>query len=307
MGLDEMRLRYLSIIAAAAITACGKQPQKAAQAPAEPGRALSENEQVADIQADKNLTAEQKDLLTSQVPEFAAQDRQEENDRSELVQPPPSGWKPENAKRKLKLTLLSEKTMIRKDEPFRYRLEVQNVGREAVSLVELVDSFIKSGNIDGLGPFELYVTPPGGKEQRLWRPWQDLDGAMLPLGKEITFPGTMTAAEKEAAFERMNLESAAAGQLSLRLKPGETLSTRPESRRSRFRDLRTRFTFDKPGTYRIRAVYNNAPPKPLTEAQIQRKMRAGQSRDELMQLYREMAESSLGAVGSNTVTLEVMP
>ncbi len=146
-----------------------------------------------------------------------------DKDRHELVLQSRDGWKPESPQPKLKIQLINEKNALSKDGEFRYRMEIKNVGRDAVAFKESAPSFIKDGSLCGPSDFSFFVTPPGGAEQPL--PCDD---------SSLAAPGS---------------------GLDLILRSGEYLLTRPESASNRFRSLRTKYHFDKFGSYRIRAVY----------------------------------------------------
>jgi hypothetical protein len=64
----------------------------------------------------------------------------EQKDRKDLLRQPKQEWKPGSASRKLNVLLLTDKAKIRKGEAFRYRLEMQNVGREPLPFKEAAPS-----------------------------------------------------------------------------------------------------------------------------------------------------------------------
>lgn len=144
--------------------------------------------------------------------------------RNDLVLEPMAGWTPEDAALKLSLQLISEKSSVVTGGKFRYRMEIRNVGRDQVVFNDPSPSFIKDGSLCGSSGFSFSVTSSAGAEQA------------LPCDSTTpTAPGS---------------------GLALALKPGEYLLTRPEGPGRRFRELRTAFHFEKPGTYRIKAVYS---------------------------------------------------
>lgn len=69
-------------------------------------------------------------------------------DRKRHIRPTPPDFKLEDARRKLRLTLIPERTTLRKEERFSYQAEIQNVGRENVSFYE-DGSFVLRGRIVG--------------------------------------------------------------------------------------------------------------------------------------------------------------
>lgn len=157
----------------------------------------------------------------------------EQKDRRELLRQPKQEWKPENTPRKLNILLLTDKNKIRKGAAFRYRLEMQNAGREPLSFKETAPSFIKDGSLCGSSGFKFYATPPGGKERLL---------PCKPRGAAEVQASTAPAKEPESGLE-------------LDLPSGEYLLTRGSGPASPFRELQTKFRFETLGTYRLRAVY----------------------------------------------------
>jgi hypothetical protein len=157
----------------------------------------------------------------------------EMEDRRELVRQPKSEWTPENAPRKLDIRFLTERSRIRKGEAFKYRLEMQNVGREPLMIEETAPSFLKDGSLCGAGVFQIHVTPPGGKERRL-----------LCSPAEDAAVASSTAPAREAG-----------SGLALSLKPGEYLLTRGGGTPTWFRELRSKTALSALGKHRLKAVY----------------------------------------------------
>ncbi|MFA6029703.1 MAG: hypothetical protein WC969_07615 [Elusimicrobiota bacterium] len=183
-------------------------------------------------------------------------------------------------------------------------MEIRNIGDEIVSLVEVPVSFIKSGSLHLSQGFEFYVTPPGGKTARMLGSY--LEDRLVR--EEIEFPENWTEGQKAAAFERLKANEKTSGGLQLALHPGETLSTRPDTPPpNRFRDLASRFQFDKPGTYRIRAVYAPPRPNPPNQATIVELEKRGIPRERQMKSYEDSLHRWLGRNESNEVTIEVAP
>jgi len=167
-------------------------------------------------------------------PAPAAPTTAQEQDRHELLREPGPEWTPGSEKRKLDILLLIDKSRVRKGEPFGYRLEMQNTGREPLAFKEPAPSFTKDGCLCGAGGFKILATPPGGKE------------FVLPC------------APREAAGVKASTAPAAAPEsgLELTLAPGEYLLTRAPSRAIRFRPLLTSARFDALGVWRLKAVYD---------------------------------------------------
>lgn len=157
----------------------------------------------------------------------------QQEDRKELLRQPREDWTPGAAGRKLNLLLLAERSKIRKGEPFGYRLEMQNAGREPLPVKEDAPSFIKDGSLCGSNAFRLYATPPKGKERVL--PCKPVDVAEVR-------PSTAPARRPPSA-------------LDVTLLPGEYLLTRGSGPGKPFRPLETATTFEALGTYRLKAVY----------------------------------------------------
>lgn len=176
-------------------------------------------------------------LLTScrneEAPAPAAPLSAEQKDRKDLLRQPKQEWKPGNAPRRLSVLLLTDKAKIRKGEAFRYRLEMQNTGREPLSFKETAPSFTKDGSLCGSNGYSFYATPPGGKERLL---------ACKPRSTAGIQTSTGPAPEPETG-------------LDLTLLPGEYLLTRGATPADRFRDLQTNFVFDALGTYRLKSVF----------------------------------------------------
>lgn len=261
---------------------------------------------IAKINADPKLDAAGKKLLASVVPEEVAADFQEIKDRNELVLPPPPDWKPENVDRKIKLTLIPEKTRIPVMGTFRYRLEVQNVGREPILFLDDGAGFIKTGKIGSDILFGFQAATPGGKEEKVPGPYV-LGGTGRSL-HEYVFPGSMTAEEKDRAFERIRVHKHAEHSVQITLQSGETMFTRPSPPRpNRYRDLLTRNNFfAKPGSYRIKAIYNHPLPSRPTEKVIAAKEQLGLTREDQEKNFEELKHEKLGLVESNTIILEVV-
>lgn len=279
--------------------------QTASERPSQQPR-LSESEVIARIKSNPTLTETQKESLSALVPGLVAGDRQEIKDRKELVLSPPAGWKPENVRRKIKLTLIPEKTMIRAGERFRYRLETQNVGQEPVMLSEDQRAFVKTGNLSGPW-YRFYVTLPDGKKEQLDNTFHPSFIDVSPL-HEYHFPATMTSAQKDAAFKQIQLQEHAESAIRLELLPGETVVTRPDPPPpNRFRDMDADLVFKKPGTYRVKATFEEPPLKPESEKHIQAMIKEGISREDQLKMHEKMNRDSLGIIESNTVLLEVVP
>ncbi|MBI4349559.1 MAG: hypothetical protein HY553_22175 [Elusimicrobia bacterium] len=256
-----------------------------------------------------------------------ANEAQEKLDREELIRPAPPGWKPEEPGRRVRLTLIVKEPTLRRGETLWYRLEFQNTGSESIDYFES-DSFFKKGAWLSWG-WKFYVN---GEEVHLG----DLDfNRGAPVAGPFEPPGweKLTEAERDAYVKRRNKETEAAYRrrtnLSVTLHPGETLVTRPwrnvgrevadrmwargeDPDRARapgaFREFYSVFfQFDKPGKYRIKAVYSDQPPGPPTEEKLRWMEERGHSRADQMAEHRKRVAESLGTIESNVIEVEVVP
>jgi predicted small lipoprotein YifL len=248
---------------------------------------------------------------------------QSAKDRKELVRPAPPGFKPENLARKIKLTLVPQKTMLRVGDHFWYRLELQNVAKEPISWRES-RSFFKSGAMYANFQFDFHVTPPGGNETQMLGP-HPLPHRMT----DIKFPAGWTDQQKTEAIRGLNDRQRIEDDIGLTLAPGEILVTRPwrnvdinhnllrdmwirgepdpHSVPGPFRELPSRYWFSKPGTYRIKVIFDDESVPAPKEQEIQELMKEGVSRESQLKYYKGVAQDSFGRVESNTVKIEVVP
>lgn len=176
----------------------------------------------------------------------------EAEDRKELVRPAPDFWRPERRGQALKLTLFLEKTIVRADEPLRYRLEAQNIGEREIFLQE-DESFLKTGKILG-NEYQPLLTTPDGVESPMPLSIHLFGGGSLKPA-EIDFTG-MTEAEVLAAGKRLEGLKRTKYKLSVHLRPGETIVTRADTAGGRFRELKSAAAFDRPGKYTLRFVFD---------------------------------------------------
>ncbi|PIR19402.1 MAG: hypothetical protein COV48_02205 [Elusimicrobia bacterium CG11_big_fil_rev_8_21_14_0_20_64_6] len=156
-----------------------------------------------------------------------------QKDRKQLVLQPKKGWKPQAAAPPLKILLLIDKTIIRQGESFKYRLEMQNTGREPLPFREHAPSFTKDGELCGDNGYKFYVTPPAGRE------------TVLPCRAATTTDVRVSTAPAEEPQSGLDLT----------LQPGEYLLTRGVGPKNRFRELKTSFAFKPLGTYTLKVLY----------------------------------------------------
>lgn len=235
-------------------------------------------------------------------------DAREARDRRDYIRPSPPGFKPENAARKITLALFAEKEILRKGEPFRYRAELQNVGREEISFYQKI-SFFKTGGIESYNSdgFRLYAIRPGQKEMTRLRVKEERE---LPGGTEIRLPGWegMNDAQKHEAVKRHIDDINYGYELRATLKPGETLVSKPKDQpKGSYLIFHGDYKYWKHGTYRIKLVYVDSPPAPLTEEKILKGIKRGNRREIQVRVHEEMMRDSLGVIESNIVTIEVVP
>lgn len=303
------RARQKLLIIATAVafsTACKESSTPPTSNPRnDPSEAAIRTDQTEKKTEQERFDDEKKKFLKALEPLETARAAQTAIDRRELVLPPPTGWKPDNIRRKLKLILIPEKTQIRRGENFRYRLEIRNMGQDPFTFVEMTRSFIKTGSLAPPTDFHFHATTPDGKDAPLYPPLLVSSGILQ--WQEYHFPDAMTPSEKEDEFEKIKLKERAESELIVPLQPGETLISHPDAGSPNgFRDLRTRFDFDKPGTYRIKVRYGRLPPPPPSEEHIQALIKKGISREEQLAAHKEWMRDRLGLLESNTVAIEVV-
>jgi hypothetical protein len=254
------------------------------------------------------------------------EDEKRGQDRLELVSPPPKGFKPENVKRKLKLTLIPKSTTIKAGEQFWFALEIQNVGREPVYFHE-PDSYLKLGDFFGIR-WDFYLTQPDGKTIKL-HPAYDGPGMDLPDLRRWKNGGTRITEEQAkellASSSRCSWDSSS---MEVTLQPGETLRSRAwhdipimeayamrdrgedpgaNYATGRWRELFVGYQFKKPGKYKLKVVYDDPLPRKPTEAGIQREIERGYSRESTMRMYRTDVPTHVGRIVSKPISFEVVP
>lgn len=266
--------------------------------------------------------------------ELTEEDRIEEAvraaERRELVRPAPAGFKRGRERRKFRLTLVARDKTIRVGEAFWYRLELQNLGGEAVRYWE-TPSFLKDGGSYDLGRWDFYAIDPKGQRETM------VIGSLFG-GHEIRetrtdaipIPGSekMSEAEIEQYMRRDSAKRRADRDFIVDLAPGETIVSRPwrwvdalerVERRQRgeadlaprptgnFRELWTNFRFDFPGRYEVRAVYDDTMSPMPSEDFIKALEKRGYSRASTIADYKKRGLERLGRVESTPVVIEVIP
>lgn len=337
------KFRSMSLCSFAAIgallfglAACGKKQPPAAPAQNAPARFLKPPPPIPSLEEvtklmPKGFEKRRPDLAAATRTMVARESFKKwlsEKDHAEMVRPAPPGWKPESPGYKIKLTLVPQKTMLRKRESFWYRLELQNVGQEVIDFHDYHYSNFKNGS-GSANDFDFYVTEPDGTVDRMSSPldFSDCTG----FGKEFHLPGEeqMTPAQRHAAIERLNeeywREDERNNTLWVTLQPGETLLSRPwrnvdccgekcrDLERAQrdlpaegsFRELYSDKILEKIGTHRMKVVYRNMPRVITAKDVDQGLIKKGISREKQLKIFEEMNRERLGVVESNVVSFEV--
>ncbi|MFA6030281.1 MAG: hypothetical protein WC969_10540 [Elusimicrobiota bacterium] len=245
--------------------------------------------------------------------------RMERNDRHELVRPAPPGFTLEPVSRKIKLTLIPQATQLRKGERFTYRLELQNVGREALSVWDGSKSLFKTGEpIDE--HFRFYLSGPDGE---LVLQSEEKAIASGGYSTEFRLPDErqLTSEQRSLRVRDLNAYSERIDQLRVTLLPGETLYSRapkkvdpvedfyrtlggkipPKPAIPGFHALQTSYQFTRPGTYRLRVVYDDLPPVRKSSPMGSEFDRHTRELDDVLRQY------ALGRFESQDVVFEVVP
>lgn len=251
-------------------------------------------------------------------------------DQRELVRPAPKGFKPEDARRKVRVTLVPRETTIKVGESFWYRLELQNVGRESIEFAES-PSFLKDGLRWDMLKWGFAVVLPNGTREKmiLGRYFEERDLDHRPR-RPIDVPDSkkLTEAEARTWARRDSLRRNAGRNLRVTLRPGESIATKPwrwvddeeylarfkrnepelwPAPEGTFRELRTVFEFETPGKYKVVAILRDPPPSPPTEEYLLDMEKRGVSRKFILAGHKRFVRETFGMVESNWVELEVRP
>ncbi|TPW20249.1 MAG: hypothetical protein FD126_1873 [Elusimicrobia bacterium] len=251
-------------------------------------------------------------------------------DQKELVRPAPKGFKPEDVRRKVRVTLVPRETTIKVGESFWYRLELQNVGKESIEYHES-PSFLKDGLRWDMLKWGFEVILPDGSREKmiLGRYYEERNLDHRPR-RPIDVPDSKNLTETEARTwaRRDSLRRNAQRDFHVTLRPGESIITKPwrwvydeeyleRFRRNEpilwpvpegtFRELRTVFRFKTPGKYKVVGILRDPPPSPPDEEFLLKMERRGFSRNSILGDHDRYVSRALGHVESNWVTLEVKP
>ena len=138
-------------------------------------------------------------------------------------------------------------------------------------------------------------------------------GAQHPASDahDIKMPGAerMTQAQRSEWLRRRAAEDNIRNDLYVTLQPGEVLVSKEwGGAAGSFNTLHSEDDWDKPGTYRIRAIFDDSPSGPPSEEEIQQISRKyGYSSDEQIKDHQRRAGEVLGLIESNVVSVEVTP
>lgn len=293
----------------ACLLACRKTPPAPVEPATSPIAAPATAGSFREFIKTKGLSPEQEKAALQNADDMERAIDQDALDKKELVSPAPPGFKPEAARRKIRLTIVLEKPMIRRGAAPRLRVEMTNVGSESLRIGEIHGSFFKFGVLSMSRDMKFLLTPPDGKEINLYT-------AALGSGspREIEFPSDWSEARKSRAAEEMNRRAKSGSALSVELLPGETLRTRGDAAGDPFRTLAAQVDFSALGSYRIRVKYDDrrAPP---TERYIQEMAELAKksgrgiyaTRAEIEKDHQRWAAAALGPAESNEAHFEVVP
>lgn len=229
--------------------------------------------------------------------------------RRTMVTPAPADFKSEPVARKVRLKLILEKSKIRVGERLRYRLEMTNVGRDAIDYAELRSSiFVKDGGpLDSL-TMRFYLTDRRNKRVRLMSPAisrPSADGGFR--SNRINPPKGLPKEELEKWFQETMAMGQAHATFKVKLLPGETLHSigDDDSPRENFKTLVVEDDFDKPGTYRLHLELDDRP-RPLSKGYIEASLKSGSTLEEIHKDQERWMRAALGPVSSNVEKFEVV-
>lgn len=235
----------------------------------------------------------------------------EENRRTMII-PAPADFKPVDADRKIQLRFYLEKTKIRPREFLKYRIEIMNVGRQAIDYEEFKASLLKYGGLLNSDIIHFYVTDPHGKRAELipssaWSKGPHDDKHLPPTGNawSLAVPSNLSKEEKDKWLTDTNARSEASNHFQVRILPGETLRSLGDGQSlTTFRTLYCEQDFIKTGTYRLTVELDDRP-EPLTDEAITDAL-SYWTPEQSRKFHEERVKKALGPV-SSTVAFEVVP
>jgi hypothetical protein len=241
-----------------------------------------------------------------------AEDKLAEINRRAMVTPPPAGFKPESVARKVRLKLFIEKSNIKIGESPRYRLEMTNVGQEAIEYSESYSSlFVEGASLWDSMTMHFYLTDARGKRFELTAP--TMGSSSVPDRRPISDasdapdgpPEGLSEADKEKWFRKTNAMGQAHARFKVTLFPGETLHSLGDgSVRDGYRDLITDDAhFDVPGKYRLSLKFDDRP-EPLDEENIRFAVKYS-TRGKIVEDHSRRMKTALGPISTPEVAVEV--
>jgi len=272
----------------------------------------------------RDVPEEDREVMRAVRERLAAKDpryRAKIEDRQRLVSPAPPGFVPKREGRAIELRVVVRDRVLRRGENFWYRLEVQNVGSENVPWYE--NFFKRVGT--GEPSWEYRLIEPDGRETELrGGPFFADLGDPFGAGTQLVFPEDWSEKRIEAELKRIAEQGAADSELHLTLYPGETVETAPwrfvpreealERRRrglperpelsGRFREFTTRYRFERPGTYRLKVVWDQIGQEGFSVEEAERiAAKYGVNPESLLRYNKQ----GFGRVESNVAVFEVVP
>lgn len=247
-----------------------------------------------------------RDTMTELDAQLDAEDRLAEIRRRTMVTPAPAGFKPEPVARKVRLKLILEKLKIRAGGCPRFRLEMTNVGREAIDYQEFSSSIFARGG----GPLNsptlfFYNTDSQNKKTELMpKAFSPVACGGLASHRPTPYPSGMSEAEMEKLYQDNNAMGRASATFQVKLLPGETLHSLgdADSPVENFKWLLLN-GLRKPGKYRLHVELDDRP-EPVTEQRI-KDTQSYATPETLRKWHEEEVRAALGPVSSNAVTFEV--
>jgi len=215
-----------------------------------------------------------------------------DKNRRLMVSPAPADFRPDAAARKIKLTLVLEKTKVRVGEDPRFRLELTNIGREPIDYIEYESSVFRWGGIwESIKTIDFIMIDEKGRRLKLEPPMGGRTEPMKPLSGPLT-------AEEEA-------ESKASTIFRVKILPGETLRSLGDgnSPTEPFRTMLLRKDFKTAGRKKIHVELDDQP-GPLTDRYI-KMVSTFETLEETRKDWAQREADALGPVSSNSVVLEV--
>lgn len=222
---------------------------------------------------------------------ISADEKLAAKNRAEMIVSAPAGFRPEDAARKVRLTLVLEKTSLAAGDEPRFRLELTNAGREPIDYMENDPSVFRWGGLlHSMKSIRFFLVDSKGLRRKME---PALGGRVEPLKSRA---GALSR-ESEA-------EGVAANTFRVRILPGETLRSLGDgdSPSAPFRTMRLRSEFTRRGKYSI-VVELDDRPAPLTEEYVKVASRF-RPEAQVRADHAKRAVEALGPVESKPVAVE---